>query len=443
MRLARQAWRGLLSLISATLWGLAVAQPALAGYHEVDYPPSSIEGELPYGVTYTVWIPPEVETLRGVIVHQHGCGVGACKGGETAAYDWHWRALAKRWDCALLGPSYHQPEGAECRLWCDPRNGSEEAFLKGLHDLAEASGHAELETAPWCLWGHSGGAFWASLMQVRHPERIVAVWLRSGTAYGYWESGETEKPEIPAAVYGIPTMCNPGVKERDHERFHRAWDGGLAMFQAYRQAGGLIGFAPDPRTGHECGDSRYLAIPFFSACLESRLPEQAGEPLRAMPEEQGWLAPLLGTTAVRYSEYGGDPRTAVWLPSKSVAQAWSEYVQTGATSDETPPPPPANLTAKRQGSDVRLSWEIEVDFESGLREFEILRDGKLIGRIPEKPKGRFGRPLLQVMSYHDTPEPGWPEPMFLDEDRIAGSHTYEVRSVNSVELSTSASVSIE
>jgi hypothetical protein len=38
-----------------------------------------------------------------VIVHQHGAGGQASKGGETAAYDLHWQALAKKWDGALLG----------------------------------------------------------------------------------------------------------------------------------------------------------------------------------------------------------------------------------------------------------------------------------------------------------------------------------------------------
>jgi hypothetical protein len=45
-----------------------------------------------------------VEEVR----YQHGCGTGASRGGETAADDLHWQALARRWDCALLGPSYHQ-----------------------------------------------------------------------------------------------------------------------------------------------------------------------------------------------------------------------------------------------------------------------------------------------------------------------------------------------
>ncbi|MCA9053914.1 MAG: hypothetical protein KDA75_08755, partial [Planctomycetaceae bacterium] len=411
---------------------LATGVASAGEYHQVEYPPSTAQGELPYGVTYTVWIPPDTETLRGLIVHQHGCGTGACKGGETAAYDWHWQALARRWNCALLGPSYHQPEGADCRKWCDPRNGSEHTFLQSLHDLAEASGHPELETVPWCLWGHSGGAFWSSLMQVRHPDRVVAIWLRSGTAYGYWESGEIERPDIPTAVYGVPTMCNPGAKERDHERFHVAWDGGLAMFQAYRKAGGLIGFAPDPRTAHECGDSRYLAIPYFSACLEARLPTSPGQPLRAIDEQTGCLAPVLGETTLRYAEFDGDPRTAVWLPSESVARLWSEYVQTGATSDATPPPAPENVMAERDGQNVRLTWDAVADFESGLRSFEILRDGAVIGSVPEKPVGRFGRPLLQTMSYHDTPEPGYPEPVFIDNDAPIGQHSYEVRAINGV-----------
>src|SRR5436305_3256024 len=70
---------------------------------EVHYDPSTVPGELQLGVTYTLWIPEGVTTIRGIIVHQHGCGSGACKAGATAAYDLHWQALAKKWDCALLG----------------------------------------------------------------------------------------------------------------------------------------------------------------------------------------------------------------------------------------------------------------------------------------------------------------------------------------------------
>jgi hypothetical protein len=55
------------------------------------------------------------ETLRGVIVHQHGCGEGSCKSGLTGAYDLHWQALARKHDCALLAPAYEQPERPTAR----------------------------------------------------------------------------------------------------------------------------------------------------------------------------------------------------------------------------------------------------------------------------------------------------------------------------------------
>src|SRR3954454_860173 len=186
---------------------------------EVSYPASDKPGELAYGVTYRAWIPDGARRLRGVIVHQHGCGAGACKGGETAADDLHWQALARKWDCALLGPSYHQEDGQDCRRWCDPRNGSRARFLLGLGDLADRSGHPELKEVPWCLWGHSGGGFWASLMQVQFPERIAAIWFRSGTAFGAWEKGDIQKPTIPAAAYQVPMMANPGAKEKGDKRF--------------------------------------------------------------------------------------------------------------------------------------------------------------------------------------------------------------------------------
>src|SRR6476661_3219000 len=98
-------------LLGATRMGSAAGR-----YLEVTYPASANPGELKLGVTYTLWIPDGVARLRGIVVHQHGCGSGACKGGATAAYDLHWQALAKKWDCALLGPSYQQEDKQNCRL---------------------------------------------------------------------------------------------------------------------------------------------------------------------------------------------------------------------------------------------------------------------------------------------------------------------------------------
>ena len=409
-----------------------------SGYVQVEYPPSTQPGELQFSVTYTVWIPEGVSKLRGVIVHQHGCGTGACKGGATAAYDLHWQALAKKWDCALLGPSYHQEDGQNCGLWCDPRNGSGKTFLRALGDLAKKSEHPELETVPWCLWGHSGGGTWSSLMHVLHPQRIVAIWLRSGTSYNSWEKDKLITPETEAAVYSIPVMANPGAKEKGDKRFNGAYTGTLAMFQACRAKGAPFGFAPDPRTSHECGDSRYLAIPFFDACLAQRLPDKgsAEATLKPVDAKAAWLAAPLSDAAQPAASYGGKAEEAVWLPNEAVAKAWMDYVKTGAVQDTTPPPAATGVSARmvRDGL-MEMNWSFEVDFESGLQAFIIQKDGKDLLQIPEKPVGKFGRPLVQSMSYHDTPErPGITEGSHRLPVDDTQPHEYRVVVVNSAGL---------
>lgn len=63
-----------------------VFPPADPPYYRVRYEASDKKGELPYAVNYTVWVPPDVRALRGVVVHQHGCGEGSCKSGLTGEY---------------------------------------------------------------------------------------------------------------------------------------------------------------------------------------------------------------------------------------------------------------------------------------------------------------------------------------------------------------------
>ena len=104
----------IIQLLSIGLISSALAQQSP---HDV-FP----EAQLPY---YRVRY--EGSDVR-VVVHQHGCGEGSCKSGLTGAYDLHWQALARTHDCALLAPSYEQPQAADCQLWCDPRNGSSKAF---------------------------------------------------------------------------------------------------------------------------------------------------------------------------------------------------------------------------------------------------------------------------------------------------------------------------
>jgi hypothetical protein len=411
-------------------------------YLKIDYPASTVRGELQISVTYTLWIPDGVKTIRGIIVHQHGAGTTASKEGSTAAYDLHWQMLARKWDCALLGPSYHvlnekidlTPGGSE--WWFDPRLGSEKTFLSALSGFAQQSNHPEIEKVPWILWGHSGGGIWADVLSTMHPERVVAIWMRSGSAYMFRTKSEFPQPEVPSAVYDIPSMCNPGVKEKKN----LPWIGTLATFQEYRAKGAPIGFAPDPLTGHECGDSRYLAIPFLDACMAMRLPDKGSknQTLKPVGKSKGWLAPLYGDSAVAFADYKGNPSEAVWLPDESVAKAWKDYVRTGSTSDYTAPSAPYNVKVVKKGdNENEITWNADPDFESGIRCFLILRDGSQIARVPMRANGKFGRALYQGMTYHDTPDQPMPEMKYTDTSVKPGEqHTYTVINVNSVGLTS-------
>src|SRR5947209_6779114 len=309
-------------------------------YYRVRYEGSAQPGELKFAVNYTIWIPSDVKTLRGVIVHQHGCGEGSCKSGLTGAFDLHWQALAKKHDCALLAPAYEQPEGADCQLWCDPRNGSDAAFQRCLVDLGAKAGHQELAQVPWALWGHSGGGHWAGGMVMLHPDRVAAAWLRSGVPLLRDDPNRKgiKAHKLPDAALKVPLMCNLGTKEGVTAKDKGAagvWPANEVFFNAVRGKGGLVGVAVDPLSSHDCGNQRYLAIPWLDACLGARLPKAAGDPLVAMPTDGAWLAPPTGSEAVAAAKFRGEALKAGWLPNEALAKAWMEYVKDTKVSDTT------------------------------------------------------------------------------------------------------------
>ncbi len=418
-----------------------VFPPADPPYYRVRYEASTQPGELIFPVNYTIWIPPGVKSLRGVIVHQHGCGEGSCKSGLTGAYDLHWQALAKKHECALLAPSYEQPEKADCQMWCDPRNGSGAAFRKSLVDLGAKSGHPELADVPWALWGHSGGGHWAGGMVLLYPERVAAAWLRSGVPL---LKPDPARPGIkahtlPDAALKVPVMCNPGTKEGvtvKDGRFAGVWPANEAFFGEVRSRGGLISVAVDPLSSHECGNQRYFAIPWLDACLGVRLPNSCAEALNEIPTNRAWLAEPTGFEAVPAAKFAGDPLKAAWLPNEPIARAWMQYVKDTAVSDSSPPPAPTNVRV----SDNELTWEVEADLESGLAGFIIERDGQFLANVPNQGKNPFGRPIFQNLQYSDTPSQPLVSLRFTDTTAKAGAkHTYRVIAVNTVGLQSKPS----
>lgn len=415
--------------------------PVAPPYYRVRYDASTKEGELQFPVTYTLWMPEGVETLRGVIVHQHGCGVGSCRSGQTGAFDLHWQALAKKHDCALLSPVYEQPETANCQLWCDPRNGSSAAFQNGLADFAKQTGHAELATVPWAIWGHSGGGHWCGGMVLLHPERVAAAWLRSGVPLFEEKEGRNivAYESVPPAALGVPVMCNLGTQEGysvTAGRFSGVWPGVQAFFSKMRPQGGLVSVSVDPLTSHQCGNQRYLAIPWLDACLTLRLPKENGQPLNPLEESDGLLVtlPMPGAEIdppIPAKQFVGEKEKTIWFPTNEIAQSWVQYMHDTNVTDRTPPPAPTNV--KADGG--MITWDADADLESGLANFTILRDGKPIATLPEKSRNPFGRSIFQGLQYSDTPIQPLVEMKYVDKTAEEGkSYKYEVIAENTVGL---------
>lgn len=419
-----------------------VRPPVKPPFYRVRYEASSEAGGLIFPVTYTAWVPPDVRHIRGVIVHQHGCGEGSCKSGLTGAHDLHWQALARKHDCALVAPSYEQPEKADCQMWCDPRNGSGAAFQRALADLGQMAGHPELVTVPWALWGHSGGGHWAGGMTLLQPDRVVAAWLRSGVPLlEADEKRPTIKPHVLAdGTLSVPIMCNPGTQEGVtvmDGRFKVVWPANKAFFKAIRSRGGLIGVAVDPKTAHECGNQRYLAIPWLDACLAARLPRADGATLEPMPTAEAWLAPIEGGTAVPAAKTSGDPLESGWLPNAVIARKWSQYVTDTAVADDSPPPAPTNVRVAGN----ELTWDAVADLESGLAGFIIERDGERLENRPAPGKNPFGRDVFQGLQYSDTPLFPLVPLRYIDETASGDrQHQYVVIAVNTAGLESPPSL---
>lgn len=167
-----------------------------AQYFETSVNPSP--GDQYKSARYRMWIPEGVKNIRGILIRQHGCGEEAIKNGLIHANDLQWQALAKKHQMALLGTELRNFE--LCAQWVNINGGSDIALLKALKTLGRQSNHPEIATAPWALWGHSGGGFWSTNMLLKYPERILLVIARSGGySFMQWNPKVIDVPCLWAA----------------------------------------------------------------------------------------------------------------------------------------------------------------------------------------------------------------------------------------------------
>jgi hypothetical protein len=230
--------------------------------------------------------------------------------------------------------------------------------------------------------------------------------------------------------------CNLGTREGysvKDAQFAGVWPSNETFFHSVRSQNGLISVAIDPRSSHECGNQRYLAIAWLDACMQIRLPPEANGKLRVANSDDVWLASHETLSASSASKFSGDPLLASWLPNEAVAQAWQQYSRDTEIIDTTAPSAPRNI--RKEGT--KLMWDADADLESGIAKFLIYRDGQLIGSIPENGLNKHGRAVFQGLSYSDTPLQPLAKMTFEVGSSESGKElNYRVVSVNTVGLSS-------
>lgn len=383
------------------------------------------QGMLNGASIYYAWVPDGSAPVRSIIVHQHGCTREY--DAPTMVHDLHWLQLAKKWRSVFVAPALIT--APNCANWYEPSSGSASSFLQMLDSLAQMTNHAEISTVPWALWGHSGGAIWATAMAGMYPQRVVTVIAQACA---------TDISGIPAAL-DIPILHHNSVQDLCYNNMY---------FTAGRQKGALWGYAINPNPlwvtdpnafaanveGHAPHDLRMLAIPWMDLCMSERLPAEPGTAtLRAMDTSSAWLGDLGTLDVAPASGYAGDPLSACWFPDQTLAEKWKEYMVNGTLIGSTPPPAPYSLNGTFTNGTLSLTWSSDTSLESGLKTFVVYRDGVALQTLQYDTTTYFTFAKgFQRWQDGDNPDPSPPPGMtFADQGLDASqTHVYQVSAVD-------------
>ncbi len=372
-------------------------------------------------VEYYMWIPENIKTVKGIILHQHGCGETAYKSGRNAFYDTQWRALAKKYDFALMGSSYLSTNA--CFDWIEPEEGSYKTFIRGISEMAKKSDHKELEDVPWVLWGHSGGGHWAYEMVLQHSDKILCSVLKSPA----WT-------DTSSLGIQVPLLCLLGVREGYDTYSKFVWSTSVEAMKYRIRENAPVCIAADPTSGHESANSRLLAIPFIDEILKLRSDESTTNIYRS---NQCYIDLDSHKFKDEITDIE-DINNANWVPNKLFAEKWLEFIKTGYVTDSTPPlESPYNVEVRNQGNGIVISWQADADIESGIKGFNIYRNNKVINTDSVQSKWNF------QFDYHDNPKEIYDKFEFADtSSNKNGEYRYQVSLINQAGLESPKSKAI-
>ncbi len=269
---------------------------------------------------FTLHISENVSRVRGVLValggpDTRGFASGRVFGAPVAQVEaslqtlgQQMRSMAASRGLAILGTSRAAMPNAAA---------SDQAIIEAIQQAATASGRTDLPTAPFLIYGLSGGAPEASGFTVRNASRVAGIFLRVPSSFESITSG----PALGVPAYVVLAQMDAFVNNTTLN----------AGYSANRSAGAPWAVAMELGVPHHALSpaQRDLTIDWMNTILGMRLGNAPLDPLRAITESSGWVGDPSSTEIAAYSSYTGNPRSASWLPSQAAAEKWRAFVRTG------------------------------------------------------------------------------------------------------------------
>jgi hypothetical protein len=432
---------GIITIKSCALAAALCALNALGSKVHANGPQGTViqftvpkQGSMYADATYYCWLPADMGTARGIIVHQHGC----TREGDAQQMmgDLQWLTLAKKWHSVFIAPKLITGApgsgSSTCGNWNNIANGSGNTFLAALDTLARRSAHPEIKTVPWALWGHSGGSMWITAMTGNYPERV---------AVGIAQSCGSEVSNVPGALKvpilhhnGKADMCYNDAYFTNGRSKGALWAHAVNPFPLWENPPSNPGWGDDV-FGHAPHDLRMIAIPWIEAGLAARLPAEPGaSKLRDMDTANAWLGDKATRAIAPAAAYSGNRLAACWLPNAAFAGKWAEYMQKGSLNDTSPPPAPTGLAGTYGNRQVTLKWDADADLESGIKTFIVYRDGAVHSTLKFTSTSTFftTEKGFQRWQDGDQPAPGQAPAMTFTDPNLndTATYVYQVAAVN-------------
>ena len=255
---------------------------------------------------FSIYIPENVDTIKGVYAYMHGFGGDS----RHIVQDSTMQALSQFVDFALMGvqlDNMHMDSGIGNSL------------IEAKNSFAEQSNHLELVYSPLFFDGYSWGGQWSYHYSQWRPQDVIAFITMKG---GYHDTVYCEN------AITVPGYMFVGENDSDY-RIENLTD----VFLKHRNAGAIWALAMEPNSGHSRITDRNLLNTFLFDMINKRLPSsfnfEEPVPLFDIEENSGWLGDRENFFIYPYDCYEGND-TLSWLSNSDNAQNWQSFVSSSS-----------------------------------------------------------------------------------------------------------------